>query len=204
MYKVFFKDRTLFLTDKIERDLVPEFNALHKYTTLPELKQFIERFEQNDQLKVGFIYGHSLDFIWREVKSCFYFLKAAGGLVFNAEGAFLAIHRLGVFDLPKGKCEPGESIRQTALREVEEECGIQNLTIERKITSTFHTYRLKEQLMLKETVWYLMQHSGDETLTPQHEENIKSAEWMSTAQITNFTRHTYPSIVEVLKAAGLI
>ncbi len=204
MYKVFFKDRTLFLTDKIERDLFPDFNALHKYTTQAELSQFIDRFEQNEQLQVGFIYGRKLEFILREVKLCFTFLRAAGGLVFNDKGQFLAIHRLGVYDLPKGKCEKGESIRQTAIREVEEECGIHDLTINRKLISTFHTYRLNDVSILKETVWYEMHYEGHEALKPQLEENIKNAEWLTTVQAANVVANTYPSIIEVLKKGNLI
>jgi len=204
MYKVFFKDRTLFLTDKIERDLASDFNALHKYTTPAELAQFIERFQQNDQLRIGFIYGRKLDFILREVKSCFTFLRAAGGLVFNDQGDFLAIHRLGVYDLPKGKCEKGESIRQTAIREVEEECGIHHLTLKQKLTSTFHTYQLKGVSILKETVWYEMSYAGKEELKPQAEENINIAEWLSKDKAAHFAQNTYPSIIEVLKKGNLI
>ncbi|MBI9063742.1 MAG: NUDIX domain-containing protein [Marinilabiliaceae bacterium] len=204
MYKVFFKDRTLFLTDTIERDLASDFNALHKYTTPVELAQFIERFEQNDQLQVGYIYGKNLDFILREVKSCFTFIIAAGGLVFNEQGDFLAIHRLGVYDLPKGKCEKGESIRQTAIREVEEECGIHNLILKQKLISTFHTYQLKGVSILKETVWFKMSYAGHEELKPQLEENIKNAEWFSKDKAALFAENTYPSIIEVLNKGNLI
>ena len=204
MYKVFFKDRTLFLTDKIERDLSPYFNALHKYTTQAELLQFIVHFEQNDQFQVGYIYGRKVDYILRAVKSCFTFIMAAGGLVFNDQGDFLAIHRLGVYDLPKGKCEKGESIRQTAIREVEEECGIHNLILNNKLISTFHTYRLKEDFILKETVWYEMSYAGHEALRPQLEENIKKAEWLSKDKAASFAENTYPSIIEVLKKGNLI
>lgn len=204
MYKVFFKDRTLFLTDKIERDLAPDFNALHKYTSQAELSQFIDRFEENDQLQVGYIYGRNLDFLLREVKMYFTFLMAAGGLVFNENGDFLAIHRLGFYDLPKGKCEKGESIRQTAIREVEEECGIHNLIIQQKLISTFHTYQLNEDSILKETVWYEMHYTGCEALQPQQEENIQKAEWLSKDKVASFAENTYPSIIEVLKKGNLI
>jgi hypothetical protein len=51
-------------------------------------------------------------------------IKAAGGLVKNGKGEYLFIHRLGKWDLPKGKIEENEKMSEGAVREVEEECGI--------------------------------------------------------------------------------
>ena len=59
-------------------------------------------------------------------------LTAAGGWVENGEGQVLWIHRLGQWDLPKGKWEPNESIEDCAMREVEEECGVAGLTLGQK------------------------------------------------------------------------
>ena len=64
-------------------------------------------------------------------------IEAAGGLVYNLDNQLLMIFRNGKWDLPKGKLNPGEIIRQCAIREVKEECGINNLTIIKKITSLF-------------------------------------------------------------------
>ena len=60
-------------------------------------------------------------------------IKAAGGLVKNGEGQYLFIHRLGKWDLPKGKVEENEKMKEAALREVEEECGIKISNGERKL-----------------------------------------------------------------------
>lgn len=38
--------------------------------------------------------------------------------------SFLLMRHVDRWDLPKGHCEPGESLQQTALRETEEETGI--------------------------------------------------------------------------------
>ena len=48
-------------------------------------------------------------------------IPAGGGLVRNKEGQYLLICRHQLWDLPKGKQEPDESIETCALREVEEE-----------------------------------------------------------------------------------
>jgi 8-oxo-dGTP diphosphatase len=51
-------------------------------------------------------------------------IRAAGGIVVR-DGEVLIVHRPKYDDwsLPKGKCKPGESDEECALREVEEETG---------------------------------------------------------------------------------
>ncbi|MFT4602413.1 MAG: 8-oxo-dGTP pyrophosphatase MutT (NUDIX family), partial [Arenicella sp.] len=49
----------------------------------------------------------------------FKFIEAAGGLV-EFKGKFLFIKRNGLWDIPKGKLEKGESIEEGAVREIEE------------------------------------------------------------------------------------
>ena len=202
MYKVFFKDRILFLTDSLEQDLTTDFGALHKYTSHHELSLFLESFENNTDIQSAFLYAKDKNFLLEALKKCFRFIVAAGGLVENQVNDLLIIHRLGVYDLPKGKQEKGESTEVTALREVEEECGIGQLTVDYLLTSTFHTYRQNNIHYLKETVWYAMRHNGTDAPTPQSEENIASAQWMKVTQLNKVINNTYPSIVEVLKAAG--
>ncbi len=54
-------------------------------------------------------------------------VKAAGILLMcstEKNRAFLLMRHHHRWDLPKGHCEPGETFRQTALRETEEETGI--------------------------------------------------------------------------------
>ncbi len=202
MYKVFFKDRTLFLTDSLEQDLSINFNAIHKYTSHHELSQFIQNFESKDELQTAFVYGRTKDFLLGAIKKCFRFITAAGGFVVNHDEDVLVIHRLGVYDLPKGKTEKGESPKQTALREVEEECGLDNLKADRFLCSTYHTYVQKGIHFLKETAWYHMTYDGNKTPNPQVEEQIVSAEWLSVIQLEKVIKNTYPSIIEVIKSAG--
>ena len=53
-------------------------------------------------------------------------IKGAGGVVFNLKGQVLLLHhKNGTWVFPKGHIDPGESKRQAALREVEEEAGVQ-------------------------------------------------------------------------------
>ena len=47
--------------------------------------------------------------------------------LYNESGEFLIIKRNGVWDLPKGKLEKGEDFETAALREVEEETGLEEM-----------------------------------------------------------------------------
>ena len=61
-------------------------------------------------------------------------VTSAGGVVLNHDGLVLVLRRKteGTWVLPKGRVEPGESLKQTALREVEEETGLRGIDIVRR------------------------------------------------------------------------
>ncbi|WP_430931932.1 NUDIX hydrolase [Saccharicrinis sp. 156] len=199
MYKVFFKDRIVFLTDNIERDLSSDFGAIFKYSNIKELQDFILNFERKQEIKKAYIYHHDMDELMELFSSCFKRIDAAGGVVFNKKNEILFIHRLGVWDLPKGKAEKGESIQATAVREVEEECAISPLKIIKALNPTWHTYTLKRKLILKKTYWYKMKYEGFDNPKPQAEEHITAAEWIPHNEIYKAMQNTYPSIKEVLE-----
>ena len=71
-------------------------------------------------------------------------IYAAGGVVYK-DDSLLMIFRNNKWDLPKGKRELNESEQDCALREVEEECGISDLSIVRFLKYTYHTYYIKEK-----------------------------------------------------------
>lgn len=131
----------------------------------------------------------------------FSIIDAAGGLVKNTLGEVLMIHRLGKWDLPKGKMEAGESPPNTALREVEEECGIRKLTIQDTTPfTTYHTYEINGQRKLKRTWWYAMKSEWTKALVPQTEEGISKVEWVPEGDALNSKlRNTFENIREVIK-----
>ena len=130
-------------------------------------------------------------------------VNAGGGLVQNDRGEFLLIRRSGLWDLPKGHQDPGEPIEATALREVEEETGINGLRLGEFIKVTDHTYFRDGQWFLKHTWWYSMSCSGGSEPTPQTEEGITEVRWVSKSELPRFLQHTYPTIVEVFRNVGL-
>jgi 8-oxo-dGTP pyrophosphatase MutT (NUDIX family) len=129
-------------------------------------------------------------------------IRAAGGLVLNENGEVLFMFRRGKWDLPKGKLDPGESLEECALREVEEETGLGHLTLEKFLLITEHDYEEKGTAIRKETHWYLMRANGDQPLVPQEEEDISDLKWLGTPEFRIVENNTYPSILDVLKAGG--
>lgn len=115
-------------------------------------------------------------------------VEAAGGIVYapfpDGMDKYLYIFRNGMWDLPKGKKEKGESDQENALREVEEETGLKDLVIERYLDHTYHFMPMKEGgFPIKQTAWFLMRIPAPQQAVPQTEEGIEKVEWLSLAEI---------------------
>ena len=128
-------------------------------------------------------------------------VNAAGGLVSNRRGDYLLIRRDGLWDLPKGHQERGEDISVTALREVQEETGVERLTLGDLICITDHCYIRGGIWHLKHTWWYEMLYTDPVELTPQREEDITKAAWVAKSSLPPFLKNTFPSILEVFRQA---
>lgn len=89
----------------------------------------------------------------------------------------LMIHRKGVWDLPKGKLDDGETIEECALREVREEVGIKKLKMKANLGNTVHGYPRSNKYKVKTTYWYQME-TPESKFTPQAEEGIEAVKWM--------------------------
>ncbi len=132
------------------------------------------------------------------LKATFIYLKAAGGVVKNKDGKLLLMKRLGKWDLPKGKAEKNETSAITAVREVEEECGVK-VKITDRLCSTWHTYPSKKGLIVKRTRWYKMDLLSDEHMSPQTEEDIEELRWMNYTEINLAMENSYKTIVNVIE-----
>lgn len=128
-------------------------------------------------------------------------IKAAGGLVLNEKQEILMIFRRGKWDLPKGKLDEGETIETCAIREVMEETGLSSVTLGSLIAVTHHTYFdpwIKEEV-IKETYWYKMRATVDQTLIPQTSEDIEAIEWVRAENLNDKLSNSYDTIVEVVR-----
>ena len=125
-------------------------------------------------------------------------IRAAGGLVKSENDSYLFIYRNDKWDIPKGKIEKGEKVKEAAVREVEEECGIKVSNLDERICKTYHTYIYKGEVVLKKTYWFKMRCKGQDKLKPQKEEGITDARWFKKADIAPIIKNTFPSIMDVL------
>lgn len=113
-------------------------------------------------------------------------LTAAGGILFReaeegAEPEVLLIYRRGVWDLPKGKLEENENVRDCAVREVSEEVGCKPPEIRAALAETYHEYHEGEQRIGKTTHWYAMalsEPAEEKDLSPETREGIQKLEWV--------------------------
>jgi len=137
-----------------------------------------------------------------QIKGLYKVVKAAGGVVFNEEDKILLMHRLGKWDLPKGKCDDGEKSKATAVREVGEECNI-TVALGEKICTTWHTYAMGGNKILKRTKWYRMNCIDDSKMTPQIEEDIDELKWMDKRQRQQALLNSYSSIRFVFEQLSL-
>jgi len=203
MYKVFFNDRTIYLMDEMP-DISGRENAyictfLQKDDLEPQLRNYLQPGREGDLYVYSAEQSNSFDIF----RSCFKNIPAAGGLVKNQQDEYLIIFRRGRWDLPKGKAEGKETPEETALREVKEECNLEELSLVEHLTTTYHIYHLDERAVLKQTEWYLMQYSGTLEPTPAIKEDIVKTVWMNPSQIKEITGNTFPSILDVIAAQML-
>lgn len=203
MYKVYFDQRTIVLTTQFDKYYRKYDGLFVKYLNEIQLAYVMELFRNIKEIKNVFIIHYDIEKIFNEFKTFFNSLEAAGGLVYNSRGQVLVIKRRGLWDLPKGKMEPGESPDKCAVREVKEECSINSLQINDLLDITYHSYFQGGSMMLKKTYWYKMFHDGESSLSPQIEEDITEVKWVNPEDLPEIKQNTYPSIVDVLNADDL-
>jgi 8-oxo-dGTP pyrophosphatase MutT (NUDIX family) len=115
----------------------------------------------------------------------------------------LSIYRLKRWDFPKGHVEIGETDNQTAIREVMEETGIDELSICKDLGYTYYVFPRHNQFILKETHWYQMQTTSNKILVAQAEEGIEKAAWIPVNEINLILNNMYPSLVDLWQRNNL-
>lgn len=133
---------------------------------------------------------------WTRFAQDFRIIHAAGGIVSNEEDEVLMIFRYGCWDFPKGKVEEGEDWETAALREVQEETGLEDISLRESLLNTYHTYTLHDTPILKITHWYAMQ-APMQSLVPQTEEDISQAVWVPREEVAERLRDSYLSLREL-------
>jgi 8-oxo-dGTP pyrophosphatase MutT (NUDIX family) len=199
--KIYFGDKPVFLCDELTAELKeilhhPDAVFIDEISA-PAIKSLLHEIKK-DEFHAGVIYSDNLTALKKLFFKNFTLIEAAGGIVQNDKKEILFIYRLNKWDLPKGKIEKGEKANDCAIREVEEETGVTNLTIKKKVGETYHTYDAFGKHFLKTTYWYYMVCDNKQKLVPQTEEDITGIKWVATKNIKEPVANTYPSIKDIL------
>jgi 8-oxo-dGTP pyrophosphatase MutT (NUDIX family) len=188
MYKVFVNDSPIILTSSLENA-----NNFPTYLFTDIIFEDVLKKLDKKSIKGINLISKNLEKDWTSFLKNLRVVPAAGGLVLNGKKQTLFIYRNNVWDLPKGRIEKGESIKTAAIREVEEECGIFNITIKQKLTTTYHIY-FQNGIKLKETHWFLMHSNYSKPLKPQLEEGITEVVFKNEIEVLEALKNTYANI----------
>lgn len=106
---------------------------------------------------------------------------SAGGVVYRRDGETIVMQliqdRYGKIALPKGKMEAGETVEETALREIQEETGITGKIIA-PLAQIHYDYKSPVHGKVKKTVHYfLVEATGGDTKAQIEE--IRGVEWLA-------------------------
>ncbi len=204
--KIYFDEKPLFLCDQISEDLQAYIH--HEDTVLIDecsshaINAMIHEM-RSQKIHAGILLHPRFEELKTSFWKKFSVVQAAGGVVYNQKKEVLFIFRRGKWDLPKGKLDEGESIPQCAVREVEEETGLQGVQIDTFLLVTYHTYTEKGKSILKESHWFVMRADGTRPLVPQTMEDISEARWLNRETLSNVMENTFPSIHDVLNAVEI-
>lgn len=120
---------------------------------------------------------------------------SSGGIVFKGKNQVLLVQDPSdrwVF--PKGQIEPGQSSKEAALREVQEEGGVRAEIVE-KVGDSRYIFTLNGEKIFKVVLFYLMKYiSGD---PKDHDWEVKNAKWFAVEEALKLLK--FPKDCELLK-----
>ncbi|MFC5532110.1 NUDIX hydrolase [Cohnella yongneupensis] len=129
---------------------------------------------------------------------------SGGGVVYRRREGKLEIQliedRFGRMTIAKGKMEPGETIEQTALREIQEETGIVG-DLKDKLMVVGYTYEHQSLGTVEKTVFYFLVEAREGALVAQVEE-ITGVGWYAADRAWELQQtQGYDNNNEVLRVA---
>ena len=189
MLQIFYKEKPIIISDKksdLKNSLIID----------PELLENLDLLKLLTKKKINSIgvFSNEFEIIINVFKKKFPEIIAAGGKVINNKSEILFIYRNKKWDLPKGKAEKNEIISETALREVEEETGIKNLSIIKPLDKTYHIFKRGKTNYLKTTYWFEMKSDYNGKFKPQKKEGITRVEWIGVENLSNILPKSYANI----------
>ena len=189
MYQVFFKKKIILLTDVLEEG--KDFKSFPiKDIKLKKVIKFLNKKNINSVHLFHKNKDKLLKYFFKLIPT----VIAAGGKITNSKSETLFIYRNDKWDLPKGKTEKNEQLPQTALREVKEETGIKEVSINKPLDITYHIFRRNNEYRLKVTYWFDMFSDYEGIFLPQLDEGITDVKWVKKADLEEVKINSYPNI----------
>ena len=189
MLQIFYKEKPIIISDK-KSDLKNSLIIDPKLVENLDLPKLLTKKKINS---IG-VFSNEFEVIINIFKKKFPEVIAAGGKVINNKSEILFIYRNKKWDLPKGKAEKNEIISETALREVEEETGIKNLSIIKPLEKTYHIFKRGGKYYLKTTYWFEMKSDFNGKFKPQKKEGITRVEWIGIENLSSILPKSYANI----------
>ena len=189
MLQIFYKEKPIIISDK-KSDLKNSLIIDPKLVENLDLPKLLTKKKINS---IG-VFSNEFEVIINIFKKKFPEIIAAGGKVINNKSEILFIYRNKKWDLPKGKAEKNEIISETALREVEEETGIKNLSIIKPLEKTYHVFKRGGKNYLKTTYWFEMKSDFNGKFKPQKKEGITRVEWIGIENLSSILPKSYANI----------
>ncbi len=187
---IYFEEKELLVTDE---ETPSEINVI----VYREKNDIVQAIKHLEFLSKVILYGE-WERIFADLKTLYKYIEAAGGFIKNEQDEYLFIFRRGKWDLPKGKLEKGETPEIAAIREVQEETGLQFVKEKSLRCTTWHTYDTYGEPVLKQTYWFNMETTKNQDSKPQTEEDITELQWLPESEFSKVLGNTFPSIVEVM------
>ncbi len=201
MYTIYSKNQSIifFADQSLPLNLADDDVVIHPLRKEGINSQILSTLDQQKKNRI-FVKDNDRYTFQREFIRYYYPVTAAGGVVQKrCTSQVLFIKRHGIWDLPKGKLDPGESLSHCALRELTEETGIKALLSKTPPYITMHIYQQSDQWVLKTTHWYHMWASDHNRLMPATEEGITEACWGDEVFIeSKVLPNTFPLVQAVL------
>lgn len=189
MYQVFYKKKIILLTDV--------FKEGKDFKSFPikdvKLKKVI-KFLNKKNINSVHLFHKNKDKLLKYFFKLIPTVIAAGGKITNSKSETLFIYRNDKWDLPKGKTEKNEQLPQTALREVKEETGIKEVSINKPLDITYHIFRRNNEYRLKVTYWFDMFSDYEGIFFPQLDEGITDVKWVKKDDLEEIKINSYPNI----------
>ncbi|MBO3117202.1 NUDIX domain-containing protein [Winogradskyella sp. DF17] len=189
MYTIFVGSKPIILTTEIKKET--NFRSfLLKTVNIGKVIKLLN----TTSLKEVHLIHHNPNTLLKHFLKLLPVVYAGGGKVFNSAGEVLFIYRNDKWDLPKGKTEKNESIEETAMREVEEETGVNGLSVTKELPTTYHIFKRNGTHKIKVTYWFEMKTSFKGELFPQENEGITKVKWLDKDDAEKALENSYANI----------